>query len=951
MLMPVVAAAAGLGQMKVASGIGEPFRATIDLLSATPAELSTLKASLAPEETYLAQGIERTADHKNIKINVGNDASGKKVLKLSSNQPVSEPFVDMLVVLEWSNGRIVRQYTALLDPPEYKREVSKPTPPATNAFDNTSVDKSATNIKKSAARKATTPVNRTTTKEHLTRSGDTLSKIARRMRPNGVSLDRVLVALFEANPEAFVDNNMNRLKVGKILQAPSEEALNAVTRKQAVKEIKLQTADWNKYRNKLAAAIAKRTPAASNEDTQSSSGKIKSAAEDQSAPKSKTPKDVVKLSTGGTDAKNADMQAKMTALQEEVSAREKGLKEAEERTAALEKQIADMQKLLTLKNDAMLDAQEKSAQTAETKVAAAESGDASKEVAGETEAGDAEAKSAGVDAAAPATDKAETTTTASAEVEKPKAEKPKAATPTKPVATAADKQPSFFSSFLDSVTGVFKQLDKMILGLVAALLALLLAAWLYFRNKRSKKLEDFEQGIMTSGSLKASTVFGDTASGNINTGDTSFLTDFSQSTSNGLIDTNDVDPIAEAEVYMAYGRDEQAEEILKDAISKEPQRYELHLKLLEMYAANKNNSAFEALAGEMYTTLGAGNPTWVKVAEIGRKLEPNNPLYQAKESTEQVESPELQDVASPAVEAVAVESIDIAEDTSLETMDDEQGAPEAALDVSDFSDSPLAAEADLDFSEPESDAVENVVAGVAANATTDDVFDVDSSALDIANVDEVLETDENAIQFDLDTPSDEASSAAPVVEEVEQVSEAKALPEEAAPSLDFPTLELQDQDESVELNAAPTADTAFPEATEIDIPSDLSLDMPEAEKAPAQTAETSVNDAETVDDFDFGIDNDAPTVVAEQANVMDMSNISLDISDDGDNAPAEDNVKVESGESLTPAFEEVETKLELVAAYIDMEDKDGAKELLEEVLKEGNLSQRKRADKMLSSLA
>lgn len=80
MLMPVVAAAAGLGQMKVASGIGEPFRATIDLLSATPAELSTLKASLAPEETYLAQGIERTADHKNIKINVGNDASGKKCL-------------------------------------------------------------------------------------------------------------------------------------------------------------------------------------------------------------------------------------------------------------------------------------------------------------------------------------------------------------------------------------------------------------------------------------------------------------------------------------------------------------------------------------------------------------------------------------------------------------------------------------------------------------------------------------------------------------------------------------------------------------------------------------------------------------------------------------------------------------------------------------------------------
>ena len=613
-MLPVVAAAAGLGQMKVASGIGEPFRATIDLLYSTSTELSTLKASLASEEAHLAQGIEITADQKNIKINVGNDANGKKVLKLSSNQPISEPFIDMLVVLEWGNGRIIRQYTTLLDPPEDKREVSKPTPPATNSFDNTSVNNSTSNIKKSGAPKATELAKRTTTKEHLTRSGDTLSKIARRMRPDGVSLDRILVALFEANPEAFVDSNMNRLKVGKILQAPSGEALSAVTRKKAVKEIKLQTADWNKYRNKLAAAIATRTPAASNEGAQSSSGKIKSAATDQSAPKSKTPKDVVKISTDGADAKDASMQAKVTALQEEAGASEKGLKEAKERTAALErqiadmqKQIADMQKLLTLKNDALLDAQEKSAKTAETKVVETKSGDVGKEA----------------------------------------------------------------TSLLDSVVGMFKQLDKIILGVVALLIALLLVCWLYLRNKPSKKLEGFEQDIMTSGSWKANTVFGDTASGNINMGDTSKV-----------------------------------------------------------------------------------------------------------------------------------------------------------LDASDFSDSSLAKEADLNFLDSGSDAAESAFSGVA-DATTGDVFDVDKSALEIANV-------------------------------------------------------------------------------------------------------------------------------VEQAYMVDLSSISLDISDDGDNTPAKtaeaDEVEAEP-DSLTPAFEGVETKLELVAAYIDMKDKDGAKELLEEVLKEGNLSQRKRADQMLSYLA
>jgi Tfp pilus assembly protein FimV len=94
-----------------------------------------------------------------------------------------------------------------------------------------------------------------------------------------------------------------------------------------------------------------------------------------------------------------------------------------------------------------------------------------------------------------------------------------------------------------------------------------------------------------------------------------------------MIDTNDVDPIAEAEVYMAYGRDAQAEEILKDAIAKEPKRYELHLKLLEIFAARKDTGAFETLAGELYAALGATDPTWTKVAEMGRRLEPSNPLY------------------------------------------------------------------------------------------------------------------------------------------------------------------------------------------------------------------------------------------------------------------------------------------------------------------------------------
>src|SRR5690606_18662955 len=172
--------------------------------------------------------------------------------------------------------------------------------------------------------------------------------------------------------------------------------------------------------------------------------------------------------------------------------------------------------------------------------------------------------------------------------------KPKPAAKKKPVAMPEPvPEPSLFDGLAD---------NAMLLGLAGGAVLLLGGGWVFMRNRRKHNLDSFEQGILTAGGLKANTVFGNTSGGTVDTGDTSFLTDFSQSPS-GMIDTHDVDPIAEAEVYMAYGRDSQAEEILNDAISKEPTRYELHLKLLEIFAARNDTSAFEAVAGELYSTL------------------------------------------------------------------------------------------------------------------------------------------------------------------------------------------------------------------------------------------------------------------------------------------------------------------------------------------------------------
>ncbi len=954
-LFPVSILAAGLGQLNMSSGIGEPLRAEIELLSVTPAEKASLKANIAPDAAYAAQGLERPASHQDIQVQIAKSSAGKDVLKLRSSQPIDEPFLDMLVEVEWETGRILREYTVLLDPPGYNTQPASIEAPVAKPSANTK----STATEPVANKTASTPISSITSTEsnaipedYLTKKGDTLSKIARRMKPEGVSLDQMLVGLFEANPEAFAGNNMNRLKVGKILQPPSQEALESISRKDAVNEIKLQTANWNEYRNKLAGMVDDTAPMASEEDSQSSSGKIKPATEDQSAAETTGPKDVVKLSSGDAKAIEADMQAKITALQEEVSAREKGLKDAQDRIGALEKQIEDMQKLLTLRNDALADAQKSSEQESVAQVQDTQPEEVQSEqpapvvrLGTKLEGAEELTQPDQAGAAEPAPAEAKNTTPAKQQS-------------TQPV-TPPVEEPGFIANFIESISGIFKDFNTTILGAVAALLALLVGAWVYLRNKRRKNLADFEQGIMTSGGLKANTVFGNTSGASVDTGDTSFLTDFSQSTSGGMIDTNDVDPIAEAEVYMAYGRDAQAEEILKDAISKEPKRYELHLKLLEMYAASKNMSAFETVSGELYTTLGADDPTWAKVAEIGIKLEPNNPLYQIKEGL-----PVAKDVPEQPAEA------------------------DKKLDASDFEDSPLAGEADLDFSLSDEPTDEAVMP--ASNASLEDVptitddvtksqsIDFDEEAKDMADTVNTQDAEDSGLEFDLGNnelsiSEDSSDLDSPVSEE----SFAHTMP-----NLDFPSLEVDssklDITGSDEVKAVETAlnedvssnDTELASPS-LEMPSDLTLDMSEPDQQADNSKDDVLQDSESTSEpesFDFNIDtitddsitletDDEATETPNEVNMLDMSDLSLDVDEEVGGAISEVDLEPEPDASTSapetsdePESEEVETKLELVAAYIDMEDKEGAKELLEEVLKEGGTRQRKRAEEILGTL-
>ncbi len=126
--------------------------------------------------------------------------------------------------------------------------------------------------------------------------------------------------------------------------------------------------------------------------------------------------------------------------------------------------------------------------------------------------------------------------------------------------------------------------------------------------------------------LKPNSTTGKSGGGLVDTGNSSFLTDFDK-TGPGQIDTDEVDPVAEAEVYIAYGRDAQAEEILKEAMARDKSRHEIAVKLLEIYHARKSATAFETVAKELHAAVGDSSPLWQKAAAMGAQIDPNNPLY------------------------------------------------------------------------------------------------------------------------------------------------------------------------------------------------------------------------------------------------------------------------------------------------------------------------------------
>ena len=352
------AAALGLGRLNVQSGLGESLRAEIEITSMTPEEAASLKLRIAPSEAYRSAGVDYNAVLTSTQVQMTRRADGRSVLRVTSDRAVLEPFVDVIVEATWSSGRLVREYTMLFDPPG-SRQAQAPSAPATAPVMTPAPAPadasppvaaapapapSATTAAPRAAR-PTPPVRVTTPAstapsgpsaassgdEYRVRSGDSLSRIAGRTQRQGVSLDQMLVSLFRANPQAFVGDNMNRLKAGSVLSVPSSEEAGKLTPQAAREVIQAQSADFGAYRQRLASGV---TTAATDAPARQATGKVQTQVEDRKQGAAATP-DRLTLSRGA---------AKASAPEARVS-REAERKDSGTRLAELARNVDDLKKL------------------------------------------------------------------------------------------------------------------------------------------------------------------------------------------------------------------------------------------------------------------------------------------------------------------------------------------------------------------------------------------------------------------------------------------------------------------------------------------------------------------------------------------------------------------------------------------------------------------------------
>lgn len=883
-----MAYALGLGEVTLKSALNQPLVAEIELLDAKSLAPGEVVPVLASAEDFNRAGVDRQYFLTDLTFTPVLRPDGKSVIRVSSTKPVREPYLNFLIEVIWPSGRLLREYTLLLDPPLYSPEVAAAVAPQLPI---------AAPVSRPAAPRATPPAVQSPSggssqqgEQYKVTPNDTLWEIAERARQGG-TVHQTMLAIQDLNPNAFIGGNINRMKNGQVLRLPNAEQIGRRSQAEAIQQVAQQNASWRQ------AAGAAPAGARQLDATQRGSAGAAPARSEQGDSLRLVAPETGK-STAGSEAGAADesraLRDKLALTEESLDSSRRENLDLKDRLNDLQSQLDKLQRLMQLKDDQLAKLQAQLATGAESDAGAAAPSGSVEDSVDEAAATPSTNEAASEPVAKPeAAADAPAAQEPAEPAEKPVVKAPAAPAPAVPAAPAQSEP----DGYIDELLG-----NPVLLGVLGgSALLLLLVGLMALSRRNAMKEAELQESLLADESPDAFYVAQQDSSQAepLDQG----AAPVAEQTADPLAGVSS-DPLAEADIYIAYGRFNQAADLLQNALNDEPQRSDLRLKLMEVYAELGDRDGFARQEVELREIGGSG-------AEI-----------------EQIKAryPAIAAAAGAGFVTTASAGNDDFDSINLDGLElDEPAAANAEAAENSF-------DLNLDDLELDDGLTDNALAPTDGSTSGLESFNFDELNLEAAS----QEQTENDFSFDLDEPKSDPTS---LEDELAGFSldlddePTAALDEQPAASLNQPPVsEASEQTDDFDFGLSEPAQPA-------DMPDefDLSLDDEVGEPARPDAFSSELEEVEAeLDDLsrDLAEPLDQPT--AADAGEAPVAPVSDALDEDFD---------------FFADTDETTTKLDLARAYIDMGDAEGARDILDEVMSEGSDSQQQEARDMLAKLA
>lgn len=814
----------GLGSLKRSSALNEPFDGRIEILGVTADDLDAIKVRLADTSQFERAGVHRGAVLLYLRFKVVDSATGADYVHVTSHEPIREPFLNFLLELNWANGRMVREYTVLLDPPLYdpaRRRVAapavvatpappvvakpaprvvvtpEPLPAAVATSPSRPVIATAATRPPMARHQAmdeqpeeSTPVSSYSAESTLrpVEANDTLWSIASASRPtDSISVQQMMLALLRANPDAFGDTNINILKRGSILRLPDDAEINALTRSEAIAEVKRQHQLWNDYRDIATDTVAdvplSEQPSSDDEPMADSepmdepepmvddgSVDTETAAESDARLELVAPGDGDAMGAGASDDGAADI----TLAREELDAQVQENAELQARIAEANEIIDLMSRQVDIRDDELAALQarllELGIEAPADVVAGVEADiptDTDEAVDDEPmvdDGADAGVEMGSIDDEVPVTpdDVGDVDITIGDDLDMAPDDVDQSLDDSDIAmdeggGTEPDTGGSFLGGLIPQhITNMVPGGAMTILGVLGLVLMGAIAALFKFIGGRSDVDNDNIGAVAAiDEDTDALTKFGEedepitetreAESEELPSEDTTeFALDTIETSAEDAIETSadmqtleaaatelageepEEDPLEEVNVYLAYERFDQAEELVRKVIQDHPDEHKYKLRLLEVFYSSNNQVAYEVAAQELHDCVGESDPLWESTVAMWTEMSPTRALF-----AEGAPSPDADAAASAPQQVVDITADDQAGADTMSMAPGSEAALESthvglgSTDDSSTEDSAGSLDFDLGVSDGES-------AG-------DDIFDLTATTESLKNADAVLD--------------------------------------------------------------------------------------------------------------------------------------------------------------------------------------------------------------------